>query len=315
MYKSFSKYNLFFAVILVFALLATAAGCGGEDNRAENGDDAGITVRVGSQGYAEVEILGEMAKAIIEEHTPHTVEHVTNLGSAFAAYTATTQGDLQIQVNFTGSLFLGNLEMTLTDEWRDPEKVYQFVKEGIRELDNLHVFAPLGYNNTYAIAVPREWAEENNVTRISDLEPFAADMILAVDSYWRSAPGQGYPEFVELYGFEFKQVPEMDFGLMYRSIAQGDVQAICCYSTDGQLLAHDLLVLEDDLGYNPPYNGVYVARLDTLEQYPEIKEALEMLEGMIDTEQMQALNNRVAVDEVEPRVVARDFLREIGLIE
>lgn len=309
-YKCIKNKHIYFFVLCLIVTLSffSLTGCG-------EGSKDSITLKIGTQGYAEVEILGEMAKALIEEHTPHQVEHVTNLGSAFAAYTATTNDELQMHTNFTGTMFLGNLEMTLTDEWRDPDKVYQFVKEEVLKNDNLHVFAPFGYNNTYAIAVPRAWAEANNVTKISDLEPYAADMILAVDSYWRSAPGQGYPEFVELYGFEFKQVPEMDFGLMYRSVETGDVDAVCCYSTDGQLTALDLLVLEDDLGFNPPYNGVYVARVDMLEKYPEVKETLEKLEGKIGTEQMQQLNKQVAVDERYPADVAREFLQEMGLID
>ncbi len=292
-------------VLLALVLLVGAAGCGDKET---------VTIHIGTQGYVEVEILGEMAKALIEAHTPYTAKHITGLGSAFAGYTGMCQNDLQVQTNFTGTIFLGNLEMTLTDEWRDPEKVYHYVKEEILKRDNLYAFKPFGYNNTYGIAVPRQWAAAHNVSKISDLEPYAAEMILAVDNYWKSAPGQGYPEFTALYGFEFKTLPEMDFALMYRSVGVGDVDAVCCYTTDGELMVYDLLVLEDDLGFNPPYNGMYVARMDMLEQYPEVKEALARLEGRIDTEQMQALNKAVAVDEKEPEVVARDFLKKIDLI-
>ena len=293
------------SLVLVFSL----SGCGGEQDSGE-----GTTFKIGSQGYAEVEILGELVKALIEGNTPHKVEHVTGLGSAIAGHEATVQGDLDMNTGFTGTYFLGLLEQTLTDEWRDPDKVYQYVYEEMLEKYNLYLVPPYGYNNTYAIAVPREWSEKHNVTKQSDLAPFASEMILAVDQSWKNYPGQGYKEYTELYGFEFKDTPEMDFGIMYRSIDRGEVDAINCYSTDGQLIAQDLIVLEDDLGFNPPYNGVLVVRNEVMEDYPEVKELLYVLEGLIDTEQMQLLNKEVSVDEKNPPEVARNFLREQGLI-
>ncbi|GFN22055.1 MAG: glycine/betaine ABC transporter substrate-binding protein [Thermoanaerobacteraceae bacterium] len=312
-----SKYRPLLVVLIVSLMFAlTACGAGGT-GKGDGGNGAGesATFKIGTQGYAEVEILGEMVKALIEAHTPHKVEHVSNLGTALAGHEATVRGDLHMNTSFTGTLFLGLLGQELTDEWRDPDKVYQYVRDAMREKYNLHVFAPYGYNNTYAIAVPRKWAEEHGVTKISDLAPYAAEMTLAVDHSWKTYPGQGYKEFTELYGFEFKSVPEMDFGLMYRSIEKGEVDAICAYSTDGQLVAQDLLVLEDDKGFNPPYNGILIARQDMLDRYPEVKEVLSKLEGLIDTEQMQQLNKRVVVDQEMPAAVAQAFLKEKGLIE
>ena len=294
------------SLLLVFSL----GGCDGEQASVES-----TTFRVGSQGYAEVEILGELVKALIEEQTPHSVEHVTGLGSAIAGHEATVSGDLDMSTSFTGTYFLGLLGQTITDEWRDPDKVYDYVHERMLDEYNLYVMPPYGYNNTYTIAVPRAWAEENNVTTQSDLEPFASEMILAVDQSWKDYPGQGYEEYTELYGFEFKDTPEMDFGIMYRAIDRGEVDAINCYSTDGQLIAQDLVVLEDNLGFNPPYNGVLVVRNEMLEDYPETKEVLALLEGLIDTEQMQLLNKEVSVNERQPGEVAREFLREEGLID
>ena len=297
------------SILVVSIVLALAlSGCSG-------GQKEGTTFKVGSQGYAEVEILAEMAKALIEAKTPHKVEHVRNLGSSMAMHEATVSGDLHINTSFTGTLFLGLLEQKLTDEYRNPTKVYEYVRDNMKAKYKFEVLPPYGYNNTYAIAVPRAWAEERKITKQSDLAPYAKDMIIAVDQTWKTYPGQGYKEYTELYGFTFKDAPEMDFGIMYRAIAQGEVQAINAYSTDGQLIAQDLLVLEDDKGFNPPYNGILVVRGDVLEQYPEVKVALSVIEGLIDTEQMQLLNKEVAVDEKEPAAVAKAFLKSKGLID
>lgn len=295
--------------IILMTLLFSLSGCTPKTNE----DD--IVLRMGSQGYTESEILGEMIKALIEDRTDFKVEHIKNLGSSLGALEATTRGDLDLSSNFSGSLFLGTFDQTLTDEYRDPEKVYNYVKDAMLETYNLHVVANYGYNNIYAIAVPREWAEERNISKQSELAPYAQDMILAVRASWKTYPGQGYPEYTELYGFEFKDTPEMEFGLMYKAIDTGDVDAVCAYSTDGQLVAQDLLVLEDDKGFNPPYNGILVATDEVLSKHPELGEILEAFNHIVDTDQIQKLNMRVAVDEEEPSDVARDYLREKGLIK
>lgn len=296
--------------LLVMSLVLVGCTGGGSDR-----DGTGVTLDFGSQGYPEVEILGEMVKALIEEKTDHKVNHIKNLGSSLAAHEATIRGDIDMSTNFTGTLFLGTFDQTLTDEYRDPAKVFDYVKDAMLEEFNLHVVANYGYNNTYAISVPRAWAEQHNITKQSELEPYAKDMILAVRSSWKTYPGQGYPEYTELYGFEFKETPEMEFGIMYQAIAAGNVDAICAYSTDGQLVAQDLLVLEDDKGFNPPYNGILVVNGDIMEAHPELEAVFAVLDQLVDTEQMQELNKLVAVDELEPVDVARNFLRDKGLIE
>ncbi|HHX77415.1 MAG TPA: hypothetical protein GX697_03595, partial [Firmicutes bacterium] len=189
------KFLSFVTVLMLLgALVFTLCSCSGGEPGGED-TEKGVTFKVGSQGYAEVEILGELVKALIEENTIHKVTHVTNLGSAIAGHEATVQGDLDMNTTFTGTLFLGLLEQTLTDEYRDPDKVYNYVHEKLLEKYNVYLVPPYGYNNTYAIAVPREWAEENNVRTQSDLAPFAAEMILAVDHSWLHYPGQGYKEY------------------------------------------------------------------------------------------------------------------------
>ncbi|NLY49708.1 MAG: osmoprotectant ABC transporter substrate-binding protein [Firmicutes bacterium] len=309
-------------VVLALALLAVlmVTGCssgGGAPAGQETGGEKpgdGTTLRIGSQGYAEVEIQAEIAKALIEAKTNHKVEHVRGLGSSMATHEGTVSGDLDMNVSFTGTLFLGLLEQKLTPEWRDPDKVWQYVHDKMLEKYNLYIFPAYGYNNVYAIAVPRQMAEEMKLEKISDLAPYAKDLRVATDTTWQDYPGQGYKEFQELYGFSFKEAIPMDFGLMYRAIANDEVDAIVTYSTDGRNISHDLVILEDDKQFNPPYYGILVARNQTLQEHPEVKEALEVLGGLIDTETMMSLNARVDVDEEEPAKVARDFLKEKGLI-
>lgn len=296
-------------ILLTLAMIVPVLAAAGCSNK-----PAGTTFKIGTQGYAEVEILAEIFKQLVEGKTNNKVEHVRNLGSSTAGFEATVSNDLQMFTSFTGTLFLGKLEQQMSDEYRDPDKVFDKTKELLDEKYELYAADPWGYNNTYAIAVPRAWAEANNVTKQGDLAAFASDMVLGCDQTWLSYPGQGYKEYAELYGFEFKEVVPMDFGLIYTAIASKEVDAINCYSTDGQLVAQDLLVLEDDKKFNPPYYGILVLRNDVVEKYPDVKAIADSLKGLITTEQMQELNRQVSVDELEPSVVAANFIKERGLL-
>lgn len=300
-------------LVLGLAAMLLLVGCGSSAKTAGDGKE-GTTLRIGSQGYAEVEIQAELAKALIEAKTNHKVEHVQNLGSAMATLQATTKGDLDMHISFSGTHFLGTFEQKLTPEWRDPDKVWKYVHDKLLKEYGLYAFEPYGYNNVYAVAVPRKTAEELKLKNLSDIVPYAADMVLATDQTFQDYPGQGYKEFCELYGFQFKEAVPMEFGLMYRALGTGEVDAGVVYTTDGRNIAGDLVILEDDKFFNPPYYGMLVARADVLEKYPEVKEALELLCGLIDTETMTELNARVDVKEQEPAQVARDFLKEKGLL-
>lgn len=307
--KNKNKIKLLTIVLAMAMAMTVLVSCAGDPG------SGSTTFKVGSQGYAEVEILGEIFKIVVEAKTDHKVEHVRSLGSAMAGYEATKANDLQVFTGFTGTFFLGLLDQELTAESSDPRYVFEFVRDKMSEEYNMYCAEPWGYNNTYGIAVDRAWAEENNVVTQSDMAPFAPNLRLAVDQTWLNYPGQGYQEYTEIYGFKYKEVIPMDLGLIYQAFASGEVDVVNCYTTDGQLVAMDMVVLEDDKNFNPPYNGILVVRNDTIENYPEIKEIVDSFAGLIDTEQMQELNRQVSVDKREPADVARDFLKAQGIID
>lgn len=296
------------AGLLAGALLLAACGGGG-------GAGQGQTFKCGSQGFSEPEILCEMAKALIEARTPHTVQHVTGLGSSLATHQATLSGDLHMNVTYTGTHFLGTLEMAMGPDWRDPDEVWQYVHDQMLEKYDLWVMRPFGFNNVYALMLKREVVERHGLRRISDLKDLAPQWILGTDQTFPEYPGQGYREFTQVYGFRFKDLKPMDYDLLYLAVAKGQVDAGMGYSTDGRIPALDLVTLEDDKAFNPPYHGIYVLRNDVKEQYPEVYEALRVLEGRIDTETMAQLNAKVVVEKREAADVAREFLRREGLLE
>ncbi len=271
-------------------------------------------VTVGSTFHAESWLMGRMAKILLEEHLDAEVEQA-ELQGAMVMHEAMESDDIQIYLGYTGTQFTGILGKTVTEEWRDRDRVYDYVKEEFEQRYDQTWLSPFGFDNTYALAVPREYAEEHALETISDLREHAPDMILGSDPNWREYPEVGYDAFVDYYDMDFQEAVTMDYGLLYRSLRSGDIDAAVAYATDARIVAMDLVTLEDDLGFFPPYDGAYVVRKDLLEEYPEVRETLELLAGKLDDAQMSALNAEVDVHERDYPEVAREFLEEQGLID
>jgi osmoprotectant transport system substrate-binding protein len=167
---------------------------------------------------------------------------------------------------------------------------------------------PLGFDNTFAMLVRGDDARRLGLETLSDAVPHAPD--------WR--PGFGY-EFVEradglrglveAYGLQFASAPRlMDLGLMYRALADGQVDIIAGNSTDGQIDALDLVHLEDDRHYFPPYQAVPIVRQETLRRHPGLRAALAELGDAIDERAMRRLNRLVDIERRDYRDVVREFL-------
>ena len=155
-----------------------------------------------------------------------------------------------------------------------------------------------------------------------------AGIILALIRYGRPSTGMraafdaefltrpdGYLGLSEHYGFEFVAEPmQMDPGLMYKAVADGAVDVIDAFATDGRIPAYDLLVLDDDKGFFPPYYAAPLVRAETLKEHPEIEQILNRLAGGISDQAMQRLNYRVDEEGEKAADVAREFLTSEGLL-
>lgn len=125
----------------------------------------------------------------------------------------------------------------------------------------------------------------------------------------------GYPGLTECYGFKFRREPmQMDPGLMYKAVADGVVDVICAFATDGRIPAYDLFVLKDDKAFFPPYHAAPLVRDKTLKEHPELAGILNRLAGKISNETMQKLNYKVDGKGRKPADVAREFLVSEELI-
>lgn len=173
-----------------------------------------------------------------------------------------------------------------------------------------------GFNNTYAVAVREEVAQQYGLKTTSDLAAVAGELTFGGNpDYLERA--DGFPILAETYGLEFKNVAQIDIGLKYQALQSGDIDATNAYTTDAQLgnPSAGAVTLEDDKHLQANYFCSTVARQDALEKYPGLEEALMKMDGLLSDGEMAHLNYLVEVEGADEKEVARDFLVEKGVLK
>ena len=260
----------------------------------------------------EPEILINMYKLLIEEESDIEVELKVGMGTTTFVFNALNSKNIDIYPEFTGTaVFTFLKEIPVSNE---EKKVFEQAKIGMEKNFNMEMLSPMKYNNTYAIAVPRSFAEENKISKISDLEKIK-DKIKAGFTREFNDREDGYLGLKKLYGFELKDIKEFEPKLRYVAIQSGDINLIDAYSTDSEIAQYDLIVLEDDKKLFPPYQGAPLMRKDTLEKYPQLKEILGKLNNKISDSEMSEMNYKVAVKGEKALDVAKEYLKKEGLIK
>ena len=143
----------------------------------------------------------------------------------------------------------------------------------------------LGFKNTYRLAVTKEAADKYNLKTFSDLAAVSDQLIFGAnyDFYERK---HGYPLLQSVYGMKFKDTMDMDIGLKYDAIQQKKIDVTPVFTTDGQLSASDIVVLEDDRGIYPSYLCGFVVRKDALEAHPELQTVFDKVKNLISDQDM-----------------------------
>lgn len=290
-------------IIITLSLLILSAGCDFRDHD---------TIRIGSKNFTEQVIIGEIMAIMLEENTDLRIDRRFNLAGTMVCFNSLRTGALDIYAEYTGTA----LSVILDEDLRsDPDEVYELVKSEYIERWNLHWLEPFGFDNAYTLTMRRSQADELGISTVSELVEVAGGLTAGFDAEFLNR-SDGYPGLRERYGLEFKDRPrQMDPGLMYRAAADGRVDVICGFATDGRIPALDLVILEDDKDFFPPYHAAPVVHGDVVEKRPEVVEILNRLRGLIDDETMQYLNYEVDGNGRRPADVAREFLRKRGLIE
>ncbi|MEL1134500.1 glycine betaine ABC transporter substrate-binding protein [Desulfitobacterium sp. THU1] len=288
---------------LVAALSLALFGCAG------GGAKSGETITVGSKNFTENIIIAHMMADLVEAHTDLKVERKVNLGGSNVAWTALENNDIQMYPDYTGTIVANYYQ----ENTGTSEETLAMTKE-LTAGDSLKALEPMGFNNTYTLAVTQETAEKYKLNTYSDLAKVANDLIIACEFEFIDRP-DGYPGLQKTYNMNFKEVKGMDHGIMFRALNENEVDVIDAFRTDGQIKVFNLKILEDDQEFFPPYDILPLVRQDTLDKYPELEGILNKLAGKIDDNTMQELNAMVDDQGMKEEVVAHDFLVEAGLIE
>ncbi len=314
-----SKYLVLMMAAVFFVGLFMVTGCGTDEAAPEEPDtdqpadevaaEEPTEIKVGGKGWAENMTLAYMAAILIEENTVHTVDSSTaDMGPTEMLHPAIVGGQIDIYPEYTGTSWMVVLE---NEDLPNHDEILGKVQEAYAEQFGLTVLDAIGFENTFAIAMTAERAEELGLSTLTDLGQ-TEGLTFVGDSTSFTRPDV-YLGLQEVYGLDMNQVI-VDTAFFYEAVAQGEGDVTTCFSTDGRLKEYGFVVLEDDQQFFPPYDATFVVRTEILEMYPSVGEALAPLLGTIDEETMTELNYLVEVQNMEPEDVARDFLTERGLI-
>lgn len=293
----------FLCILMILVILPFGAACQKEAEK---------KITIASKPMTEQFIIVEMLTKLIEDNTDIIVEQKMGIGGGTSnIHPAMLAGEIDIYPEYTGTGWLFVLKEELIN---DPELLYKNVKDSYMEKFDIKWLEPYGFNNTFALVMKKELADELEVKTYSDLAKVSDQLIFGAeyDFYERE---DGMPGLRDLYDFNFKNEVEMDIGLKYDAIGNEKVDVINAFSTDGLLMEYNLVVLEDDKYFFPSYHGATLVRNETLKKYSELEEILNRLSGVISDEDMIRLNYLVDKENKDPKEVASEYLLEKGLIK
>jgi osmoprotectant transport system permease protein len=222
------------------------------------------------------------------------------------AFDALSRGEIDAYVDYSGTVWA--TVMKRTDAIKDRSKLLREVSTYLKDRHDVLVVAALGFENTYALAMRRSRAEELGVRRISDLSKVSGSLTLGADYEFMGRAE--WQTLKSVYGLAFRSRLSMDSSLMYDAVAEGAVDVVSAFSTDGRIQAFELVLLEDDRTAIPPYDAIVLASRSLSVRHPAAVAALRGLAGRIDAARMRRMNLAVDVAGKSPSAVAEDFLKE-----
>lgn len=254
------------------------------------------TINVGSKPFTENIIWGEILTQHLQENGI-SAQHKASLGGSQIVWKALQNGDIDLYVEYSGTLEKELLHHT------PPNKV----KSELQKL-NLHQTKALGFNNTYALGMKKERAEELNIKSISDLQKYP-DLVFGFYNEFIDRQ-DGWLGIKQAYQLEHENVLGMEHALSYKALNSGKVDVVDLYSTDANIAHYGLVSLEDNKHFFPKYYASILYRADLVERHPEAKKLLQQFEGTINESEMITLNKTAQIDRVPEAEIARQFLSD-----
>lgn len=296
-------------------------------------------IRVGSKDFTEQFILGNMYLLVLQD-LGLQAEDATNLGGTQIAQQALVNGDIHLYPEYTGTALTEVLGLSLDSLGQGgaatpgaspaaspsaspaagggslDQVVFDAVAAEYQSQFGLTWLAPSPFNNTQALAVTRDFSDENGVSTISQLAEMAGELIISAPADFPERE-DGLLGLQRVYASGFGEIEVLPVapGLKYQALLDGQAQVVLAFGTDGQISGYDLVLLEDDAGLWPPYNVAPVVRQEVLDASPDVQARFDAVTTSLTDDIMSGLNWQVDGDEkADPADVAQTYLSENGMI-
>lgn len=259
---------------------------------------------IGAKNFTEQVILGELLAQEIEAKSGIKVERRFYLAGSYICNQALVSGRIDAYVEYTGTALTAILKQPVS---RDPDAVLNTVRRLYATRDDVTVGEPLGFENTFAMVIRGDDAQRLHLSTLSQAAKYTPGWRLGVGYEFEQRP-DGLPGLSAAYKLHFAGAPRtMDLGLLYRALTAHQVDMIAGNSTDGPIQALGLVALQDDQHYFPPYQAVPLVRNQSLQQWPQIAQALHALAGKVTADDMRGMNEAVDGQHRDPADVVREF--------
>ncbi|WP_125982577.1 ABC transporter permease/substrate-binding protein [Loigolactobacillus iwatensis] len=268
------------------------------------------TIVIAGKLGSEPDVLINMYKDLIEQNEPRVkVALKPNFGKTSFLFSALKNEDVDIYPEFSGTVLesLVKVPKAQVGQKRTPQQTYQLAKKLLKQQDDLTYLKPMAYNNTYTLAVKKQFAQKNDLKTITDLTKIQSSVTAGFDLEFIDR-NDGYRGLQKTYGLNVK-VKSMEPKLRYSAINNQDVNLVDGYSTDSELRQYNLVTLKDNKHLFPVYQGAPLINKKVADKYPRIKASLNQLAGRITEKQMSEMNYEVNVKKESPAKVAKTYLK------
>jgi osmoprotectant transport system substrate-binding protein len=294
----------------LLALVLILGACGedsGEDGDATGGGEK-PTLTVGSDNFAEAQIVGEMYAQVLE-NAGYTVDRQLELESREVRLPAMESGEIDIAPEYLASL-LSVVDPESTPSG-DPEEVATELEQPLADM-GLELLEYSDVIDTNAFVVTQETADEFDLQAVSDLEPVAGDMTLGGPTECPERPFC-IPGLEKVYNVEFGEFKPLEYGASITALAGGEIDVALLFSTDGSIAENGFVVLEDDMNLQAADNITPLVRSEILND--EIATLLNEVSASLETDEITELNKRANVDVEDPADLAEEYLTDKGLLD
>ncbi|HLU75421.1 MAG TPA: glycine betaine ABC transporter substrate-binding protein [Nonomuraea sp.] len=309
-----------FAALAAAALTLTAAcgGGGGAVEEASAGNELeGASIVVGSKDFTENIVLGKIAVQLLKAHGA-SVTDKTNLGGTVTNRQALQSGEIDLYWEYSGTGWIEHLKKT--EPIQDSAEQFKATADEDLEKNQIRWIGPTPLNNTYALAIRSEKAQELGVKTVSDVAELSRtkpeEVTLCIETEF-STRDDGLPGLLKTYDMEIPKdrIALLDTGVVYTETDKGETCNFGeVFTTDGRIAALDLTVLEDDKSFFPLYNAAVTVKEDLYQKHPELEQVFKPVIEKLDDATMQQLNAKVDVDGMEPGDVTAEWLKENGFL-